>query len=174
VCSLLRVSTIPSIDCKIHHRVCSDPLTSALLAQLNPIPGPHTPLLQQPPSYYQPIRRHVHLRWDFPTKDVCSVLIFETSRSPKPYRHKQINIKGKVKKIKLTYSRPWRPTGGVQVCLYSFFNPGVSWGWVVNATPRPCNPREWADIKCMGSRTGLEIYGKSHRYRDSDSVPSSP
>jgi hypothetical protein len=56
---------------------------------------------KNPPSYYQPIRRHVHFRWDFPTKIVCLVLIFQRSRNPKPYRHKQTNIKGKAKKLKL-------------------------------------------------------------------------
>jgi hypothetical protein len=29
-----------------------------------------------------------------------------------------------------------------QVYLYSFFNLGTRWGWVVNATPRPLYPRE--------------------------------
>jgi hypothetical protein len=27
--------------------------------------------------------------------------------------------------------------GGVEVMLYSFFNLGARWGWMVNATPRP-------------------------------------
>ena len=35
------------------------------------------------------------------------------------------------------YNRPWRPTGGVEVCFYSFFNLGARWGWVFNAKPRP-------------------------------------
>ena len=29
---------------------------------------------------------------------------------------------------------------GVEVQLYSFFNLGARWGWVVNATPRPLYP----------------------------------
>jgi hypothetical protein len=32
--------------------------------------------------------------------------------------------------------------GGVEVWLYSFFNLGAGWGWVVNATPRPLYPLE--------------------------------
>jgi hypothetical protein len=31
---------------------------------------------------------------------------------------------------------------GVEVYLYSFFNLGARWGWVVNATPWPLYPRE--------------------------------
>ena len=31
---------------------------------------------------------------------------------------------------------------GVDVYLYSFFNLGATWGWVVNATPRPLYRRE--------------------------------
>jgi hypothetical protein len=34
-------------------------------------------------------------------------------------------------------------TGGViEVYLYSFFNPGTRWGWVVNAMPQPLYPWE--------------------------------
>jgi hypothetical protein len=32
--------------------------------------------------------------------------------------------------------------GGTEVLLYSFFNLGARWGWVVNATPRSLYPRE--------------------------------
>jgi hypothetical protein len=31
---------------------------------------------------------------------------------------------------------------GIEVQLYSFFNLGARWRWVVNATPRPLYPRE--------------------------------
>jgi hypothetical protein len=34
------------------------------------------------------------------------------------------------------------PRGGAEVWFYSFFNLGTRWLWVVNATPRPLNPRE--------------------------------
>ena len=37
---------------------------------------------------------------------------------------------------------PWRPRRGVEVQLYTFFNLGTRWWWVVNATPRPLYPRE--------------------------------
>jgi hypothetical protein len=30
---------------------------------------------------------------------------------------------------------------GVEVQLYSFFNLGAKWGWVVKATPRPFYPQ---------------------------------
>ena len=31
---------------------------------------------------------------------------------------------------------------GVEIQLYSFFNTGTSWVWVVNATPPPLHPQE--------------------------------
>jgi hypothetical protein len=40
---------------------------------------------------------------------------------------------------------------GVEVWLYSFFNLGTKWGWVVNAVPLPLYPR-----------AGLDGCGKSH------------
>jgi hypothetical protein len=45
--------------------------------------------------------------------------------------------KGKVR-------RPWRHKSrtGHEVYLYSFFNLGTRWGWVVNSTPRPLYPQE--------------------------------
>ena len=33
-------------------------------------------------------------------------------------------------------------TAGVEVYIYSFFNLGAKWGWVVNATSRPLYPQE--------------------------------
>ena len=39
-------------------------------------------------------------------------------------------------------NRPWRPRGRVQVYIYSFFNLGARWGWVVDATSRQLYPRE--------------------------------
>jgi hypothetical protein len=39
-------------------------------------------------------------------------------------------------------NRPPRLGGGVEVELYSFFDLGPRWEWVVNATPRPLYPRE--------------------------------
>jgi hypothetical protein len=64
--------------------------------------------------------------------------------------------------------------GGVEVQLYSFFNLGARWGWVVNATPRPLYPRERHGTHCtgdrVGPRAGLDGCGKS---RDSIPGPSS-
>jgi hypothetical protein len=37
--------------------------------------------------------------------------------------------------IKFAVEQAWNPK--VEVELYSFFNLGVRWGWVVNVTPRP-------------------------------------
>ena len=38
-------------------------------------------------------------------------------------------------KVRLTLDKPQKPKGGVKVQLYSFFNLGARWGWVVNVTP---------------------------------------
>jgi hypothetical protein len=42
--------------------------------------------------------------------------------------------------------RLWRPRGQVEVHLYSFFNHGTRWEWVLNATPRPHYPREQINV----------------------------
>jgi hypothetical protein len=49
-----------------------------------------------------------------------------------------------------------RPRGGVEVWLYSFFNLGAKWRWVVSSTPRPLYPRECPDTHCTG-------WARSHR-----------
>ena len=55
---------------------------------------------------------------------------------------------------------PRRPKGGVDVHLYSFFNLGARWRWMVNATPRPFYPRERPGTDCTGGcvdpRDGLD------------------
>jgi hypothetical protein len=70
------------------------------------------------------------------------------------------------------------PEGGVEVYLYSFFNLEATWGWVVNATPRPLYPRERPGTHStggwVGPRAGLEGCRKSHHHRDSIHGPSSP
>jgi len=43
------------------------------------------------------------------------------------------------KTVKFTYNRIQRPREGVEVYLYSFFNLGARWGWVVKTTLQPCN-----------------------------------
>jgi hypothetical protein len=54
---------------------------------------------------------------------------------------------------------------GVRVELYSAFNLGVRWGWVVKATPRPLYPWEITGTHCIGGwvgpRADLEGCGKS-------------
>jgi hypothetical protein len=37
---------------------------------------------------------------------------------------------------------PRRPTGEVEVQLYSFLNAGARWEWVFNATAQPLHPLE--------------------------------
>jgi hypothetical protein len=49
--------------------------------------------------------------------------------------------KGCKVKVKVTVERPRRPREGVEIQLYSPFNVGARWGWVVNATPRSLYPR---------------------------------
>jgi hypothetical protein len=61
--------------------------------------------------------------------------------------------------------RPWKPRGRVEVWLYSFFNLGSRWCWVVSATPWPHYPGERPDTHSIGGwvgpRTGLDGCGKS-------------
>jgi hypothetical protein len=45
-------------------------------------------------------------------------------------------------KVKFALQQVTKAQRGVEVQLYSFFNLGARWGWVVNVTPRPLNPRE--------------------------------
>ena len=49
--------------------------------------------------------------------------------------------------------------------LYSFFNLGARWGWVVNAMPWPLYPRERPSTHCIegwvGPRAGADGCGKS-------------
>ena len=70
------------------------------------------------------------------------------------------------------------PEGGLEVQLYSSFNLGARWVWVVNATPRQLYPRERPGTHCTGGwvglRAGLNKCGKYRLYRDSIPGPSSP
>jgi hypothetical protein len=45
-------------------------------------------------------------------------------------------------KVKFTLEQAMKAQRGLEVWLYSFFNLGARWGWVVNSTPRPLYPRE--------------------------------
>jgi hypothetical protein len=55
------------------------------------------------------------------------------------------------------YKIPWRPRGGVDLWLYSFFNIGAGSGWVVNATPQPLYARERPDAHCIGGWVGCRV-----------------
>jgi len=81
-------------------------------------------------------------------------------------------------KVKFILEQATKAQSGKAVYLYSSFNLGARWGWVVNATPRQLYPQErpithgiggW-----VGSRTGLDGCGKSRPHRDSISGSSSP
>jgi hypothetical protein len=50
--------------------------------------------------------------------------------------------KKRYKRLKFAQNRPWRSKREEEVYLYSFFNLGAKWGWVVNSTPRPLSPRQ--------------------------------
>ena len=60
---------------------------------------------------------------------------------------------------------------GVKVQLYTFFNLGTRWGWLVNVTPQQRYPPERPGTPCMGGwvdpRAGVNGYGKSRLIRDS-------
>jgi hypothetical protein len=48
----------------------------------------------------------------------------------------------------------------VKVMLYSFFNLGARWGWVVNATPWPLYPRERPSTHCTLTQVSGEQSGQ--------------
>jgi len=50
--------------------------------------------------------------------------------------------KSNIVTIILLKNRPRKSKGGVEVYLYSFFNLGRRWGWMVNATHSPLYPRD--------------------------------
>jgi hypothetical protein len=65
---------------------------------------------------------------------------------------------------------------GVEIRLYSFFNPGARWGWAVNAAPRllyprawPCTP--WTEV-WVGRGRGVDGYVKYRLLRVSFRCPS--
>jgi hypothetical protein len=64
---------------------------------------------------------------------------------------------------------------GVEIYLYFFFNLGSTKGWVINATYLPLYPRERHGAHCIGdwvgSREGLDGYGKSRHIPHRDSIP---
>jgi len=52
--------------------------------------------------------------------------------------------------IKFTLEQATKVQRGIEVKLYSFFNLGSGWGWVVNAKPRPLYPLERPGTHCTG------------------------
>jgi hypothetical protein len=58
-----------------------------------------------------------------------------------------------------------RPRGGVEVQMYSFFELGARWGWLVNATTRPLLPREIDQVHILQESewaTGTVWTGAKH------------
>jgi hypothetical protein len=48
------------------------------------------------------------------------------------------------------YNRPQRARGNAKIII-SFFDDGAGYGWMVNATTRPINPRKWPETNCIES-----------------------
>jgi hypothetical protein len=72
---------------------------------------------------------------------------FETSGPSRPTTRRHIpddcNLKNTLCiKVKGKVNLPLSPRRGIDVQLYSFFNLGARWVYVVNFTPRPLYPRE--------------------------------
>ena len=63
-------------------------------------------------------------------------------------------VKVKVRKLNSQYKPPWRHREVVELWLYSFFNLGATWGWVVRTTSRPFNLGEWLGAHCIGGWVG--------------------
>jgi hypothetical protein len=68
-----------------------------------------------------------------------------------------------------------RGSRGIAVLI---LDPGASWGWMVNTTPRPLYPQERLGTHCIGGwvgpRAGLDVCEKSRPHGDSIPGPSSP
>ena len=68
-------------------------------------------------------------------------------------------------KLNFTLEGLWRPRGGVEVLLYSFFKLGTRWVWVVDATPWPLYPQ---NVPCaMCRRLGGPHYQSEHVRKNS-------
>ena len=80
--------------------------------------------------------------------------------------------------LKFTLEQATKAQRGPDVQLYSSFNLGARWEWVVNATTRSLYRREGIGTHCIGgwvgTRAGLDGCGKSHPHRDSIPWPSIP
>ena len=86
-----------------------------------------------------------------------------------PGRHSKVKVKFAPEQAEKTQSK-------IQVQLYSFFNLGTRWGWVVNATPRRLYPRKETlcpFYKGLGGPQGLDGCRKLRSRRDSIPGPSS-
>jgi hypothetical protein len=57
--------------------------------------------------------------------------------------------------VKFAPEHGMKDKSGVKVQLYSFFNLGSRWGWVVKATPRPLYPLERDPALTLHGLVGL-------------------
>ena len=83
--------------------------------------------------------------------------------------------------LKFTLEQATKAQRGIRVWLYSFFNLGAKWRWLVKATPPSPTlyPQERPGTHCIGGCVGptadLDRCGKSHLpHRDSIPGPSRP
>jgi hypothetical protein len=89
----------------------------------------------------------------------------------------KVKVKLMVKvKIKFAQKQTMKAQRGNKGIAYSFFNLGARLGWVVNATPRPIDPRERPSTHCIGGwvgpRAGLDGYEKYRPHGNSIPRPS--
>ena len=101
---------------------------------------------------------------------VASVLLGTTTRA--------LIVIGKKAEVRVAMKGAVRDQkGSREVQLYSFFNLGTRWMWVVNATPDRFNPGKRPASHCIrcwvDPRTVLDGCGKFLPYRDSIPGPSS-
>jgi hypothetical protein len=81
-------------------------------------------------------------------------------------------------KVKFVLEHAMKAQRGSRVYLYSFFNLGARWGWVVKVTPRPLYTRKRDPVpNCtevwLGHRASMDGCGKSLPHRDSSPWTSS-
>jgi hypothetical protein len=85
-------------------------------------------------------------------------------------------IQHQMAKVKFTIELAMKAQRGSKGGLFSFFNLGSRWGWVVNYTPIALPPEKrpgtYFTGGWVGLRSGLRGCGKFRRYRDSIPGPS--
>jgi len=72
-------------------------------------------------------------------------------------------------KVKFTLEQALKVQRGVEVWLYSFFNFGTRWEWVVSTTPWPLYPG--TETRCPFHRT---LYGPQGRFGRVRKISPSP